>query len=344
MKKVVVALAVLAVVALQAGAVTLDVGENLAKYRDQSCLYEYNRDLQQYVAQPLSGAGGLYVDPDFPLEQRTIFQVTTIYDSQGNIDFDTSAPTEMSGVLYDLALVGVTFVTPTDVILDFAPLGRNPLSPAAVPGGGVLEVYEDATKDYTANPGGVARYDTKLPSTVPVPFDAGAGPTLWVEGQTIPSRDMFPTVTDGTYWLAAAMVDLNYLVAIGVESAPAVPYTAGTVLRETLNLANGTGDGWAYGSIVGGAFAPYVDPDLIAPGVALALQFDLVTPVLTAGPDGIIGTVDDILVDTLTYQGVGQWPVDSEDPVLFGVVPEPTTITLIGLGLASLGLIRRRKK
>lgn len=342
MKKIALVLAVLAVMAAQAGAVSLSVGESLAKYRDHSSLYVFNEQTEQYEAQPLSGVAGFVTGA----EQRTIFQITTIYDNQGEVEFDTSSSTELTGMLYDLELVGVSFLSPTDVILDFAPLGRNPLTGAVVPGGGVIEVYEDAAKNYTANPGGVARYDSKLP-TAPgvtvVPFDAGAGPTAWVEGQNIASRDQYPTVTDGDYWLAAELVDLNYLVSIGVGTAPAVPYANGTVLRETLDLANGTGDGFAYGSIVGGSFAGLIVQDLIAPGVALALQFDLVTPVLDPGVDGIFGTGDDFLKDAGTYQGIGQWPVDSEDPVLFSVIPEPMTMTLFGLGLAGL-VIRRRKK
>jgi hypothetical protein len=375
-----VVLALLLAIAVAAGpasAVVVAIGENLGKVKDHSALY-FTEDLGNYSAgDPLPLEDPSYLIAGVgKLEQRTIFQVTTLYDDNDVPYFDTSSPTELTGVLYDLRLVQ-TVLTPQGFVLDFAPLNRNPLTAdidgdcAAIPGvnpgpfpgvGGVLEVWEDAAKDYTPNPGGVIDYDDKLPpnapATVPppVPMDPGNAPSLWgpAVGGHSPlamgaGADAFPTVAgpgEGAYWLAAALIDLNYLVGLGVVNAPAIPFFPGTVMRETIDLAAGDGKGIAYANVMGGSGEWMIGRDGLFPGslIDVAMLFDMNTPILV-DPDGVAGSGDEYYRDTLVYQGPGQWTIDSEDPVVFiGTIPEPGTMSLLGLGLVSLIGMRRRSR
>jgi hypothetical protein len=354
----VAALAVLGLVASPVFAVTLDVGEHAAKITDHSNLFFGDADGDGMLDPvPHMGPAGIIVGA----EQRTVFRVTTIYDEQGGIDFDTSSSSELTGLTYDLELVGVAFLSPTDLVLDFAPMGRNPIPVASdVDGdlatmpidlgtglpydiGGVIEIYEDYAKNYTANPGGVVRYDdtTKFPggtAAPPVPQDPGNGPSFWVEGQLAAVRDSYTTVSNGTLWLSMVLLDLDYMVSIGQIDAPATPYAAGTVLRETLDLSKGEGHGSAYANIVGGSYESNITRGYAGGLADMHILFDLDTPIF----DPQTG----LLIDTPNYWGIGQWTIDSEDPIVFAtsIIPEPATLTLLGLGLMGMGGLRMRRK
>ncbi len=295
----------------------LSPGEKLLKFRDESCLFAPDGGGAR-VPVPLSDFSGVVPG----LEQRTIFRTTTIFNAGGAVEFDTSSPTELTGVIYDLELVNVQ-VSGSTVILDFAPLGRNPFNGdvdgdrASIPvTGGVVEVYEDAAKNYTADPGGVPDYDTKLPALAPVPFDAGNGPSHWVEGGAGHSgpagADSFTRTTDGDYWLAAVLIDLNYLVSIGVVTSPAIPFGTGVVARTQIDLSTGTGHGFAYANVVGGSFEASIERSRLGNLVDIALLFDTYSAIFGGGQ----------LFDTLLYAGPGQWTLDSQDPVVF-FVTEP---------------------
>lgn len=354
---IVVALLAISLAAPPASAVNLTFGdEHLAKLKDVSNLYS---DKDPGGALEHEDLGETI---DLGDEQRTLFQVTTIYDESGVV-FDTSDPTELTGLLYDLKVLGTHFV-PGGVWIDFGPALRNPLtldndgdSTGAVDPttglpivfGGVLEVYEDALKNYTQDPGGVGDYDDKLPAPIPVASDPGSGPSFWTEGAAghvgAAGADTFPGATEGTYWLAAAFVELQYLANIGVIVDPAgvgLGFAQGAVLREFIDFTAGSGHGFAYANIFGGAVAGILERNIL-PGfplalVDLALLFNVNTPFLTF-PGGV-PTAN----DTLVYQGRGQWQVDSEDPMVFAVIPEPATMTLLGLSLLGLAGIRVRRK
>jgi hypothetical protein len=369
-----VAVLAIAVAAQPAGAIALVDGENLAKFKDVSNLFS---DLVQGDGDLEPEDLGASVDAGD--EQRTLFQITDIFDDGGTSYFDLSSPTELDGLIYDLTVLNVTQVG-TTLTIDFGPAGRNPLTTDVdldstgpdgaygtaddplIPGtatpitfGGVLEIYEDGSKDYTQDPGGVGDYDANLdtaPGVVTVPQVAGSGPNAWVEGAAGHSplalgvgADTFPFTTDGTYWLAAVLIDLNYLVAIGEITTPAIPYAVGTLLRETIDLSDGTGDGSAYANIVGGTAEGSFERGTEEPLVDMALLFDVSFPILRPGADGVFFTGDDFLEDTSVYKGLGYWQTDSEDPAVFYVgIPEPATLSLVGVSLLGLVAARRRKR
>lgn len=364
MKKVLVALGVAVLLTVPAFAVTLDPGVSpfKAKLSDYSAVY------RDGVPQPLGQPSDAPIVGD---EQRSIFRVTNIFDNTDvNEVFGLSSSTELTGTLYDLQVLAVT-VTASSIVLDFGRAGRNPLTAdligadptlslvGAVSGfdysgqvGGVLEVYEDAAKNFNPNPGGVATYTSKIAvggTPPPIPFDPGAAPTFWVEGAaghapttdgTIPvGVDDFVTVTDGNYWLAANLIPLQFLVEAGIVAAPVVAFTDGTLLRETIPINGEAGVTNAYANVAGGSAGGLFLEGLAGEYVDITMRINLRTAVYDA--------LNDLIKRNPDYVGIGQWTVESEDPVRFATfaVPEPTTLSMLFIGLLGLtrGLRRTRK-
>jgi hypothetical protein len=364
MKKLValmfVALLATTLAAAPARAIELEVGPDMfAKFNDWSNLYQPLVGAP-YAPRPLSGQAPALGD-----ELRSILQVTTI-QNQDTLEFlwNAGAGEELTGILYDLELVQIIAIG-NALLLDFAPLGRNPLtgtgSPAAF--GGVLEVYADSPADFTPNPGGLSpKLENLLPLPAPYIPPVTSGPYYWTEGAAghaagAAGADTYPGTSDGSLWLAGVFVD--YLTA-GIPPHPGpdgilgtaddVAHHPATVWSEVFDLTTGSGEATGYLHGVGGSFLSSLELNKYGPYMEIELGGHMAFPraQINPGPDGILGTGDDFLelVDVANYAGVGHWQVDSWDPANFGTIPEPATLSLLGVGLVSLvGVgLRRRKR
>jgi hypothetical protein len=353
MRKVLLLVALLAVAfaVTPASAVVSDVN-GLPNGRTQG---KYTNFSDLYVA-PATGAGamtpllfgGAVADG---MENRAIFNTTSIQTPGGTpLWFPISQ--QLTGLFYDLNVISHTTtidgITGDTVLrLDFGASSRS--SPLSGPGlatnpvgaGGVLQAYRQAgTTNFTADPNGAGTQalPAALTTTASVngapPVSNGLwGPAAWVEGSGATS-DTYPG-TSGTaleLWLSGDFVLFSDLGLTG--------HTAGTIFAETIDLNTGVGSGTGYLHLIGGSFFGNVGKGDVGRGPEVDMTITADESLLGVDPTGTVFTGQ----AGSSWSGVGYWPVDSQDPVLFGVtiIPEPATLTLLGLGLSSL-LLRRRK-
>jgi len=351
MRKVLAVIAVLALVAGTASAFEVGAGLYSGSITDRSNVYsgggQPDDDTDTGYALPEAPGASVNVGD----EQRTVFSLDAL--SFGALDVNpfsgdvkitetgpsvTYTPKNLKGVLYDINVSGITngVPVPGDGLLHdiYKTPGGRYTSDGGTDGtwtdtvaspsvglvtsaggyGGLLVIYEDPTPGTPSNPfvGG--------PSTWREPGQPGhvASPVTGV----LTDSDNYAGITDqGLVWLVAILTPLPASAYNFPVGAP-----AGTVLVEKGFSVDsgGTGDasGIAFANVIGGSAASLFMLDIFGPGRDIRIDFDI--------DFDANGTIDG-------------WQVESDDPVQFGAIPEPTTLALLGLGLASLGVIRRRK-
>jgi len=331
-KRILLILAVLAAACLLAAparAISLPAGLYRASATDRSNFF---KDLD---------GDGSFETPEAPGpppvigdENRSLYQVDGANFGQLQLDLvgvpeikdkSPTAPAPvpggvLSGMLYDVVLGAGSAVPPggpsivAPWFLDFVP-GTRYLS-----GGGSDGTWTDMAPSIgpatsAAGFGGLlVIYDDPV-----ININFALGPGAWVEG-AIPApdpsltfSDHFPTISDVAPWLVAVLAPLPPPIAAfyGVV-------TPGTVMAE--NLFGVANQGIAFANVIGGTAAGLVIPNVFGPMLDIRIEFE---------PD---------LVPT------DGWQTASDDPVQLGIVPEPATLSLLGMSLLGLIGVRFRRK
>jgi hypothetical protein len=333
MKKIVVVLGMLALIASQAQALELSAGPILFHVRDGSSLF---RDLDGFV--PLPPLDVTPVAPAVGDENRAVFQV----DQAIQADTQTIPEGQLTGLFYGTNIAAVVETTDIfghtifDLYYTGSPRNAIPLDADSPTGsGGAIELWLDATvENNQADPN--LMYDQLDPQgTLATP--TGTAPSLWQEGGHSSGRDGYPNVnltTDGTadddstLWLQMVLTPIGFLQ----DGTP-------ILLHETINTWTGAGNyETAFMNIIGGSAAGLFGRNIYGPGLDVQLQLTVQGPGLNGLPNSY-----NVAPDNAAQRG--GWQVRSSDPVTAEiVVPEPATLSLVGLGVASLAALRRRRK
>lgn len=348
MRKVLLSVAAAAVFAASAAALSIPGGMYSASLAGRSNLFSDPLGLGY------SAPEGVGSTVDVGDEQRNAvnvdaiaFGVKQVNPISGDIKITETGPNlvytpkSLKAVVYDLNVLSVTNGTPapgdgllhnifktagtryTDAVTgtgtdgfwtDAAPSSIG-LASTAAGYGGILIIYEDATPAVPVNPfapGAIAWNEPGQPGHVLAPI-AGS----------MTDSDYYPGITDaGSVFLVAVLTPLPVSAFDWPVGAP-----AGTVLVEkgfTID-SDGTVDasGIGFANVIGGSFASAVQSDFFGPGRDIRLDFD---------------------IDGNFFATVDGWQVQSDDPAQFAAIPEPATMSLLGLAFAGIAAYRRRQK
>ena len=321
MRKLIVALCMVALIGSVALATTLSPGDYAAGAFTRSNGY---RDLD-------GGIGGL--DPlafgsvaAVGDESRTVINIKSL--ETGLLGADplgvprvipaTSMPYQggtLTAMLYDIdiSVIGGTPLAPS---FEFAPGTRY--------AGAWTDTYAGDNGFLATGPGYgglLVIYDSPV-----INASFAAGPGAWAEGGSattdaaIPGGvlDNYPTISNdaGQPWLIAVLAPMHpaWSTALGMG--------ANTVLYEEFGLTGAFGMGFA--NIIGGTAAGQFDTDVFGAGLDIRIEFE---PYGATSPTDLDG-----------------WQVGGDDPIQFTIIPEPASLTLLGLGIAGLAAWRRKRK
>ncbi|MCM8824127.1 MAG: PEP-CTERM sorting domain-containing protein [Candidatus Omnitrophica bacterium] len=182
------------------------------------------------------------------------------------------------------------------------------------PIGGRIDIYLDTTPD----------------------FSPDLGPSAWIPGSA-GVRDTYPTASDGVLWLTGTYAPLFWDVNLNNIRDPGEPDLVwfdldndniqdpgeSAVYLITGYDPSGSGTASAYIQLDGGSFYPAIKTGFLGTGSGYSYDMKL-RVTLSAGNYG--------------------WAVTSSDPIRFAVIPEPSTIMLLGMGLLGCGLVGITKR
>lgn len=320
MKKFVLAMLALALVCTGAFATVLEPG-----------LYEGSADIKTGVFRNLDADPALEPAPGIAVgdETRAIVKIDGLDFGVMQSDFlgvpvigtGSAAPytaDTLTGMLYDL---DVTSVVPAATQTDVTKVAFGAGSRYA---GAWTDTYrmggDCGLVDASGGAGGLlVIYDDPTGLSTP---DWQQGPGVWVEGGTatgdasIPGGvlDGYPKISDGEPWLIAVLMPLPGVWS-GFLGLPAT-----TLLYEEFNPLTGSGYSLGFANIIGGTAANQFETDVFGCGLDVRIEF------------GQFGNPTD------------GWALSAQDPIQFSIIPEPASITLLGLGIAGLIGYRRKRK